>query len=78
MATMSMPPRKDAQEDEGASRGQARPTLERYRLQVDRQTKASFKVAADAEAAGRAIKKAHPIVQVAVYDAEKGERTLLS
>jgi len=41
---------------------------ERYWLQVDRQTKASYTTLASAEAAGEVIKKAHPIVQVSVYD----------
>jgi hypothetical protein len=41
---------------------------ERYWLQVDRQTKGSYTTLASAEAAGEVIKKAHPIVQVSVYD----------
>ena len=41
---------------------------ERYWLQVDRQTKGSYTTLATAEAAGEVIKKAHPIVQVSVYD----------
>jgi hypothetical protein len=41
---------------------------ERYWLQVDRQTKRSFTTLGDAEEAGEVIKKAHPIVQVSVYD----------
>jgi hypothetical protein len=45
-----------------------RPDGGRYRLQVDRQTKASYTTFEAAEAAGVAIKKAYPIVQVAVYD----------
>jgi hypothetical protein len=40
----------------------------RFRLQVDRQTKESYPTYAAAEAAGLAIKKAFPVVQVAVYD----------
>ena len=40
----------------------------RFRLQVDRQTKAAYLTFAEAEAAGTAIKKTHPILQVAVYD----------
>ncbi len=40
----------------------------RYRLRVDRQTKATYATLEAAEAAGLAIKKNHPIVQVAVYD----------
>ena len=45
-----------------------RPESGRYRLQVDRQTKASYANYDDAEAAGLAIKKGFPIVQVSVYD----------
>jgi hypothetical protein len=40
----------------------------RFRLQVDRQTKAAYSTFAEAEAAGTVIKKTHPILQVAVYD----------
>src|ERR1041384_7646993 len=40
---------------------QARVPLNRFRLQVDRQTKATFTELGDAEKAGRDIKKAHPI-----------------
>jgi len=42
---------------------------QRYRLQVDRQTKRSFATLQSAAEAGLAIKNAHPIVQVSVYDA---------
>ena len=42
---------------------------QRYRLQVDRQTKKTFTTMEEAEAAGRLIKNAHAIVQVSVYDA---------
>ena len=40
----------------------------RFRLQVDRQTKASYATYEAAEKAGLAIKKEHPILQVVVYD----------
>lgn len=39
-----------------------------FRLQVDRQTKGSYLTLEAAEEVGLAIKKEHPIVQVAVYD----------
>ena len=42
---------------------------ERFRLQVDRQTKRSFTTLKAAVEAGAQIKKAHPIVQVSIYDA---------
>jgi hypothetical protein len=40
----------------------------RYLLQVDRQTKQSYPSHEAAEKVGLAIKTAHPVVQVAVYD----------
>ena len=40
----------------------------RFRLQVDRQMKNSYATYEAAEKAGKAIKKYHPILQVAVYD----------
>ena len=40
----------------------------RYSLRVDRQSKASFADPAAAEAAGAAIKKKYPVVQVVIYD----------
>jgi hypothetical protein len=45
-----------------------RPEKGQFWLQVDRQTKGSYTTSEAAEAAGMAIKKAHPIVQVSVYD----------
>ena len=45
------------------------PESGRYRLQVDRQTKASYATYDDAETAGLAIKKGFPLVKVTVYDA---------
>lgn len=45
-----------------------KPDVGQFRLQVDRQTKASFATFEAAERAGMVIKKAHPVVQVAVYD----------
>jgi hypothetical protein len=40
----------------------------RFRLQVDRQTEASYATYEAAEKAGLEIKKEYPILQVAVYD----------
>ena len=45
-----------------------RPDSGRFCLQVDRQTKQSYTTYEAAEAAGMAIKKAYPNLQVAVYD----------
>ena len=79
MATMSMPKKEAAAEPVAvaAKAGQNRPTLGRFRLQVDRQTKATYASLEEAETAGKAIKKAHPIVQVSVYDAEQSAQTLV-
>lgn len=76
MATINMP-KKESAETVSPPASQARVALGRFRLQVDRQTKAAFTTLADAEKAGRDIKKAHPIVQVSVYDAQEGEQKLL-
>lgn len=59
----------DAQE---APNQRARPETGPYRLQVDRQTKASYTTQEAAEAAGLVIKKAHPVVHVSVYSSAKG------
>jgi hypothetical protein len=77
MATMSMPKKEAAAEPVATKAGQNRPTLGRFRLQVDRQTKATYASMDEAEKAGKAIKKAHPIVQVSVYDAEQSAQTML-
>jgi len=54
-----------------------RPENGPYRLQVDRQTKESYTTAEAAEAAGMAIKKVYPIVQVAVYDTIKSVNKII-
>jgi hypothetical protein len=48
------------------------PEIGHFRLQVDRQTKASYPTYEAAYDAGLVIKQAHPIVQVAVYDTAEG------
>jgi len=58
-------------------RTQRREPEARFRLQVDRQTKQSYATSELAEQAGRVIKKAYPIVQVAVYDAQEGVNTII-
>src|SRR4051794_31233075 len=50
---------------------------ERYWLQVDRKTKKSFATLAPAEEAGEVIKKAHPVVQVSIYDSVDCVNTLI-
>jgi hypothetical protein len=76
MATISMP-KKDSAEIVSPPASQARAPLGRFRLQVDRQTKATFASLSDAQKAGRDIKKTHPIVQVSIYDAEESQQTVL-
>jgi hypothetical protein len=76
MATMTIP-KKEHVEAEPMLMGQKRPALERFRLQVDRQTKASFRTKAEAEKLGTPIKKAHPKVQVSIYDADESVTTIL-
>jgi hypothetical protein len=48
-----------------------------FRLQVDRQTKASFETYEAAQEAGFAIKKGYPILQVAIVDAKAGVSQLI-
>ena len=55
-----------------------RPEIGQFRLQVDRQTKASFTTYEAAEQAGMVIKKAHPVVRVAIYDAVESINRILS
>jgi hypothetical protein len=65
MATIAMPP-KSKKEEASTEASQKRPSLERYRLQVDRQTKDSFGSFESAEEAAKAIKKAYPVVKVII------------
>ena len=76
MATITVK-KPDKPEDDVQKVGQRRPKVERYRLEVDRQTKASFSSFDEAENAGKAIKKAHSIVNVTIYDAESYERKII-
>jgi len=54
-----------------------RPVTGQFRLQVDRQMKSSYATYEEAETAGLAIKTAHPVVQVSVYDAVQGENKII-
>jgi len=72
------PKKRDQEEPAEQQFGQRRtPEKGPFRLQVDRQTKESYATYEEAEAVGLAIKKRHPIVQVAVYDAVKDERKII-
>ena len=54
-----------------------RPEKGQFLLQVDRQTKSSYATYEAAEEAGLVIKRGHPIVQVAVYDAVAGAKKII-
>ena len=71
--TMSMPNKKskDAPDDDGPRVSQTRQPPKRFRVLVDRQMKSSFDKEEDATKVASAIKKAHSVVTVSVYDAEK-------
>jgi hypothetical protein len=58
---------------EGAFGQRKPPEHGRYRLQVDRQTKASYLTREAAEEAGLAIKRGFPILHVTVFDAEDAQ-----
>ncbi len=76
-ATPKVRSRDEAIEDAPERASQRTRTEERYRLQVDRQTKRSFTTLEAAEEAGAAIKVAHKIVQVSIYDAVDCTNTLI-
>jgi hypothetical protein len=61
---------EEAIEESSSQRG--RPEMGQFRLQVDRQTKASYETYEAAEKAGLVIKKGHPILHVTVYDSIEG------
>ena len=55
-----------------------RPESGRYLLQVDRQTKGSYKTSEAAQSAALEIKTEYPIVQVSIYDSvDKSHRLAL-
>ncbi len=60
--------KKNQTEDAAQELSQRKQPEGRYRLQVDRQTKASYPTWEAAEKAGLAIKKSFPVVQVGIYD----------
>jgi hypothetical protein len=54
-----------------------RPEKGQFLLQVDRQTKTSYATYEAAEEAGLVIKRGHPVVEVAVYDAVGGANKII-
>ena len=69
-------PKKERAE-EVLNMSQKRPAMERYRLQVDRQTKASFPTQAPRRESGSCNQESAPQVHVSVYDAEGSKTTVL-
>ena len=53
------------------------PDTERYQLQIDRQTKRSFKTPEAARFAALEIKSRFPILQVSIYDNVTKSRTMV-
>jgi hypothetical protein len=54
-----------------------RPESGRYLLQVDRQTKGSYKTSEAAQSAALEIKTGHPILQVSIYDSVDNSHRLV-
>jgi hypothetical protein len=75
---IKMPVKKDAEnEDEHVASQRMRSEIGRYLLQVDRQTKGSYKTSEAAQSAALAIKTGHPIVKVSIYDTVNNSYTLV-
>jgi hypothetical protein len=55
-----------------------RPPTEGFAMIVDGHFKSEFDTADAAEASGRKLKSAYPMLQIEIYDADKKIRTLLS
>jgi len=78
VATITMQPKtKSADKELDVATTQKKPALERFRLRVDQQTKASFDSLEAAEKVGGTIKKTHPVVQVSIYDAKESETKII-
>jgi hypothetical protein len=74
-----MPPKKaakgEATEEEHLPHQQT--DTERYQLQIDRQTKRSFKTPEAARSAALEIKSRFPALQVSIYDSASKSRTMI-
>jgi len=55
-----------------------RPPAEGFVMIVDGHFKSAFDTAEAAEASGRTLKSAHPMLQIEIYDAATKVRTLLT
>ncbi len=62
---------------EEARSEQSQPETERYLLQIDRQTKRSFKTPEAARSAAMEIKARFPALQVSIYDDVSKSRTVV-
>jgi len=71
-----MPPKNAAKREkaEDEKPTQSQPETERYLLQVDRQSKRSFKTPEAAQKAALEIKSRFPSLQVSIYDTVIGSR----
>ena len=67
---------KTEQPEEERPRHQ-QPDTERYQLQIDRQTKRSFKTPEAARSAALEIKSRFPVLQVSIYDSVTKSRTVV-
>ena len=75
---IKMPVKKDAEKEaEDVSAQSKRPEIGRYLLQVDSQTKGSYKTSEAAQSAALAIKTSYPIVKVSIYDSVNNSHTLV-
>jgi len=73
-----MPVKKDAEKDaEDVSSQRKQPEIGRYLLEVDRQTKGSYKTSEAAQSAALAIKTRYPAVKVSIYDSVNNWRILV-
>ena len=75
-----MPAKKVAktEQTEEARPQQQQPDMDRYLLQIDRQTKRSFKTAEAARSTALEIKGRFPALQVSIYDSVSKSRTMVS
>ena len=75
---IKMPAKDDTQnEAEEMFSQRKRPEVGRYLLQVDRQTKGSYKTSEAAQTAALDIKTRYPIVKVSIYDSVDNLHTLV-
>ena len=73
-------PARNAASRENAEEGspkQAQPETGRYLLQIDRQSKRSFKTPEAAQTAALEIKSRFPALQVSIYDTVTSSRTVV-